>query len=239
MRLLFLDESGDALMGGPFHILVLGGVIVRADQWTHLNRSLETLKTNRGFAPAVEVKWRHVRHPGGRKNPLNAFSDADRIQYGKDVLSIIRGSSSCRVLGVVIDKVAAYTRAEITQPEDVYERAVTFMMERFQYYLNATGDYGVVVQDQRQEKQDLRLRAFYRGLLVGGTRWTRFPNIIESVFLTPSHFSSGIQFADFVAGSIYAAHVPQNPDRKFFNIIQGKITGNKQTGVRHGFKKWP
>jgi hypothetical protein len=239
MRLLFLDESGDALMGGPFKILVLGGVIVRADQWTHLNRSLEALKKDRGFAAAAEIKWRHVRHPGGRKNPLNAFNDADRIQYGKDMLSIVRSSASSRVLGVVIDKITAYTRAEIMTPEDVYERAVTFMMERFQYHLNATEDYGLVVQDQRQERQDLRLRAFYRSLLVEGTRWTRFPNILESVFLTPSHFSPGIQFADFVAGAIYAAHSPDNPDQKFFNIIQGKITGNKQTGVRHGFKKWP
>jgi Protein of unknown function (DUF3800) len=239
MRLLFLDESGDALMGGPFKILVLAGVIVRADQWTHLNLSLEALKKDRGLAPALEIKWRHVRHPGGRKNPLNAFNNADRVQYGKDMLSIVRSSVSSRVLGVVIDKVTAYTRSEITTPGDVYERAVMFMMERFQYYLKATEDYGVVVQDQRQEKQDLRLRAFYRSLLVGGTRWTRFPNIIESVFLTPSHFSTGIQFADFVAGSIYAAHVPDHLDHKFFNIIQGKITGNKQTGVRHGFKKWP
>ena len=39
-----------------------------------------------------------------------------------------------------------------------------------------------------------------------GTRWTVFPNIIEGVFLTPSHFSPGIQLADFVAGATYAAH---------------------------------
>lgn len=194
---------------------------------------------SRGISPATEIKWRHVRHPGGRKNPLNAFSDTDRIRYGKDMLGIIRSSSSSRVLGVVIDKVGAYTRAEITGPEDVYERAVTFIMERFQYYLNATGDFGIVVQDQRQEKQDLRLRAFYRSLLVAGTRWTIFPNIIEGVFLTPSHFSTGIQLADFVAGATYAAHGSDNPDHKFYNIIRGKVTGNKQTGVRHGFKKWP
>jgi hypothetical protein len=240
MRFLFLDESGDATMGGPTTSLVLAGVIVEAEQWTHLNTKLAEVKIARGFSAATEIKWRHIRHPGGSRNPLNAFSDADRVQFGKDVLGIVRGSSSSRVLGVVIDKVQAYTRPEITGPEAVYERAVTFIMERFQYYLRATNDYGVVIQDERQAKQDSRLRGFYRGLLFSGTRWTRFPSIIESVFLAPSHFSTGIQLADFVAGSIYAAHgSPQRPDVKFYNIIAGKITGNRQTGVRHGFKKWP
>jgi hypothetical protein len=66
-----------------------------------------------------------------------------------------------------------------------------------------------------------------------------FPSIIEGVFLTPSHFSPGIQLADFVAGATYAAHGSEQPDHKFYNIIRGKVTGNSLTGVRHGFKKWP
>lgn len=237
MRLLFLDESGDPGMGGTSHF-VLGGVIVRADQWGTLNKQLDALKQKRGFSPALEIKWRHIRNRGGRNNPLNAFSDADRIQFGKDVLAIVRNSASSRVLGVVIDKVHAYSRPEVTSAEDIYERAVTFMLERFQYYLNAIDDFGIVVQDQRQEQQDIRLRAFYRSLLVAGTRWTLFPKIVEGVFLAPSHFSTGVQLADFAAGAIYAFQA-STPDAKFFNIISGKITGNKQIGVRHGFKKWP
>ena len=237
MRLLFLDESGDAGMGGTEHF-VLGGIIVRADQWAALNRQLEAIKQTRGFNVSLEIKWRHIRNRGGRTNPLNAFSDADRIQFARDVLGVVRSSTSSRVLGVVIDKVQAYTRPEITGPEDIYERAVTFILERFQYHLRAIDDCGIVIQDQRHEKQDIRLRAFYRSLLVGGTRWTLFPSIIEGVFLSPSHFSTGIQLADFAAGAIYAAE-SKNPDKRFFNIISGKVTGNKQTGVRHGFKRWP
>ncbi len=234
---MFIDESGDPSRGTTPH-LVLGGVIIRADQWATLNAQLDAIKVKYGFNPSIEIKWRHIRNPGGHKNPVHAFSDQDRIQLGRDVLSIIRDSSSTRVMGVVIDKGAAFMRNEITGPEDVYERAVTFLMERFQYYLQATGDVGLVIQDERQQGQDIRLRAFYRSLLIAGTRWTRFPAIIENVFLAPSHLSLGIQLADFAAGAIYAAHSP-NPDLKFFNIIQGKITGNRYTGIRHGLKKWP
>jgi hypothetical protein len=234
---MFIDESGDASMGTTPN-LVLGGVIIRVDQWPSLNSQLDAIKVQYGFNPSIEIKWRHIRNPGSHTNPVHAFTDNDRVQLGKNVLSIIRGCTSARIMGVVIDKVAAYMRPEIKEPEDIYERAVTFLMERFQYYLKATGDFGLVIQDQRQTGQDIRLRAFYRSLLVAGTRWTRFPAIIENVFLAPSHLSLGIQLADFVAGAIYAAHADK-PDNKFFNIIRGKITGDRYTGVRHGLKKWP
>ena len=98
---------------------------------------------------------------------------------------------------------------------------------------------GIVVQDQRHPGQDIRLRAFYRSLLAAGTYWTRFPNVIEGVFLSPSDFSTGLQLADFTAGAIYAAHCSPKKDSKYFNVIRGKITGDPKTGKRHGFKAWP
>jgi hypothetical protein len=140
---------------------------------------------------------------------------------------------------VVIDKVAAYAKPNITDPEALYELAVSLAMERYQYYLRAVKDLGIVIQDERHPRQDVRLRGFYRGLLAAGTYWTRFPNVIESVFLSPSHFSTGIQLADFTAGAIYAAHCTAKKDAQYFNVIRGKITGDRKIGKRHGFKVWP
>lgn len=237
MRMFFIDESGTPEMGGT-KLMVLGGVIIKCEDWPILRRKIAELKGWFGIAEIVEVKWRHIRHPGGHKNPLHTLSDADRVRFAKDYLSIVRGAATARVIGVVIDKVAAYARADITSEEAVYERAVTMAMERYQYSLRASHDHGVIVQDQRRPHQDLRLRAFYRSLLVAGTRWTKFPNIVEGVFLTPSDYSTGLQIADFVVGSIYAAH-SDNPDTKFFNVIRGKVTGDPRTGKRHGLKKWP
>jgi len=237
MRLFFIDESGTPEMGGT-KLMVLGGVIIKCEDWPILRRKIAELKAWFGISEVVEVKWRHVRHPGGHTNPLHTISDAERIRFAKDFLSVVRGTATARVIGIVVDKVAAYTRPDITSDEIVYERAVTLAMERYQYYLRASHDYGIIIQDQRRPHQDIRLRAFYRGLLAAGTQWTRFPNIVEGVFLTPSDYSTGLQIADFVAGSIYAAH-SEKPDTKFFNIIRGKITGDKTIGKRHGLKKWP
>ena len=238
MRFFFIDESGTAEMGGTQH-LVIAGVVLRAEDWPAVRAKFDALKSSFGINPNVEVKWRHIRHPGGRRSPLRALSNVERTRFATNTLGIVRETTYARVIGVLIDKVSAYTRPEITSDEDLYEVAVTLAMERYQYFLRATRDHGIVVQDERLPQQDVLLRAFYRSLLTGGTRWTRFPNVIESVFLTPSHYSTGIQLADFVAGAFYVAHCTPKPDPKYFNVIRGKITGDRTIGKRHGFKKWP
>jgi hypothetical protein len=238
MRFFFVDESGNAAMGGTQY-LVVAGLILRSDDWPGLRNKLDQLKSRFGINPNIEVKWRHVRHPGGHRNPLRALSDFERTNFARGALGLIRTTALARVIAVVIDKVAGYARPDVTSEEDMYEHAVTLAMERFQYYLRATNDLGIAVQDQRHPRQDVRLRAFYRSLLTAGTRWTRFPHVIEGVFLAPSDFSTGLQLADFVAGATYAAHCSMKRDTKYFNIIRGKITGDPRVGKRHGFKKWP
>jgi hypothetical protein len=238
MRIFFVDESGTPAIGGT-KFLVLAGLILRCEEWPSLRAKFDALKSKFGIDPNVEVKWRHVRHPGGHRNPLRTLTDGERIRFGTQTLGIVREASSARVVGVVIDKVAAYARPGITSEAEIYERAVTLAMERYQYYLRASRDLGMIVQDQRRPHQDLRLRAFYRTLLAAGTRWTRFPNIIEGVFLTPSDYSIGLQLVDFVARAFYVAHCTERPDQRFFNVIRGKITGDPRIGKRHGFKRWP
>lgn len=238
MRFFFIDESGNAGMGGT-QFIVLAGVILRCEDWPKLRTRVDGLKVSFGINPNIEIKWRHVRHPGGRRNPLRALSDADRTLFGQRMLGLVRITPYARVISVIIDKIAAFARPDVNTDDDLYENAVSLAMERFQYYLRATKDLGIVVQDQRHPNQDKRLRAFYRSLLTAGTRWTRFPNVIEGVFLTPSDFSTGIQLADFIAGATFAAHCTGKRDTKYFNIIRGKITGDRKIGKRHGFKKWP
>lgn len=238
MRFFFVDESGNAGLGGT-QFLVLAGLILRSDDWPRLRTRIDALKSSFGINPNIEIKWRHIRHPGGRRNPLRTLSDSERTRFAREMLVLVRATTYARVISVVIDKVAAFARPGITTQEDLYEQAVSLAMERFQYYLHATKDLGIVVQDQRHPNQDKRLRAFYRSLLTTGTRWTRFPNVIEGVFLAPSDFSTGLQLADFIAGATYAAHCGEKLDMKHFNIIRGKITGDRKIGKRHGFKKWP
>ncbi len=235
MRLFFLDESGESFGSTP--VLVVGGLIVRAMDWSDLRNKLVSVKASYGIGPDVEVKWRHTRHPGGHKNPLHNLTEAERARFASKLLYIVRGCTYARVIGAIIDVQKANAMGK--DVESFYEFAVTFCVERYQYYLRAMRDGGMVIQDRRHERQDMRLRAFYDRLLSQGSFWTKFTNLIEGVFLTPSEYSVGVQLADFVVGAIYAAHRTPNPEPQFFKIIRGKITGDPRIGKRHGLKLWP
>lgn len=238
MRMFFLDESGDPQPSLPGKF-VLGGVVIRPEDWSGLKDALGKIKTSYNVPQNIEVKWRHARHHGGSSSPLQRLTMQDRIRFAQEVLGAIRRCDRARFIGVVIDKVAACQRNPLLNAESLYRQSVLLCMERYQYYLRATRDIGMVVQDQRQNQQDIRLRGFYQSLLSMGTYWTTFPNVIESVFLTPSDHSIGIQFADFAVGALYVAHGTAQPTNIFWDIIQGKVTGSRVTGKRFGLKFWP
>ena len=193
VRMFFVDESGTPEAGGT-NFIVLAGLILKCEDWRRLHEKFAALKASFGIGQDVEIKWRHIRHPGGRRSPLQGVSESERIRFATATLGLIRQTTSARVIGVAIDKIAAYQRSDISTDDDVYEAGVLFAMERYQYYLEASRDQGIVVQDERRPRQDFLLRAFYRGLLADGTRWAQFRNIIEGVFLTPSHYSTGVHW---------------------------------------------
>ena len=46
-------------------------------------------------------------------------------------------------------------------------------------------------------------------------------HLIEGLFIAPSHFSTGIQFADLVAGAIFRKY--EKNDNSFFNQIEKSV----------------
>jgi hypothetical protein len=76
-----------------------------------------------------------------------------------------------------------------------------------------------VIADHRGKKQDDLLRREHHGLLDRVGMYTSdYQNYVETIFMTPSHLSVGIQFADMVAGAIGRAY--NSNDRTYFRLIE-------------------
>lgn len=56
-----------------------------------------------------------------------------------------------------------------------------------------------------------------------------YDNFIESIFLSPSHMSIGIQLADIVAGAIWRFY--EKNDNRWINLIKSAFRTNKQGGI--------
>jgi len=243
MFLYFIDESGDP--GNPkacdcTRILVLGGIIIPEREWRGLAEKLKSLKAKYGLAPMREVKWRDVRKRQryeSTRDDLKNLNDNARREFAKALLGIIGDSANSRIIVEIIDKEKAYQKGKIPDAESLYREGLMHLMERFQYFLNNKSEFGVVILDSRTGQQDQRIRLFFQSMFERGTRWTKFPKIIECAFLTPSDFSVGIQFADFVVGAFYVWK--ERRISEFYDIIKGKITGRPHAGKRDGLKFWP
>jgi hypothetical protein len=110
----------------------------------------------------------------------------------------------------------------------LYQQSYKILTERFQYFLQdlerTSGQRvnGLIICDHRNQHEDERLRALHQKLVNGtGSFTSNYANIIEGLFMAPSHYSIGIQFADLVAGAIYRLY--EAHDDRFFQIIKPLI----------------
>jgi len=238
MQLLFVDESGtpppiDRPDTSPF--FVLGGVVVPVQSWHTLKKMLDDVKGE--FDVAGEIKWRFFA-PHKTRVKSHSLSHLDTLQ--KEILrnrlfNVLVECKFIKTICVAVDTSAAYAQADINSPDQLYGYAYTCMIGGFQHYLQAISTTrpvnGLVICDHRAPNDDRRLQELHANLLADKHEVSLYKNLVEGLFIAPSHLSVGIQFADMVAGAVL--RLVKNGEQCFFDHIantlyrssEGKIEG--------------
>jgi len=211
MHLLFIDESGSlAPIGkhGPEDKFVLGGIIISEQTWFKVNEDLAAVK--RKYNILGEIKWRYFFTSLNKRTTLSHLCEPVKEQLRTDIYSIISRYKSIKIISVIADVAQCYQRSHINSDDDLYWFSYKRLIERFQYYLQdltreaGAKMNGIAICDHRERRQDKRLQNMHYRMMHGEESHTsNFANILEGVFIVPSHFSTGIQLADMVAGGIY------------------------------------
>lgn len=226
MQILFIDESGTppAAPKGGQHYFVLGGVIIPEGVWHHVASTLGDIRKR--FDIKGEIKWRFFA-PGNKDsvNSLAHLNTADRNKVRSKIFNILTARKSIKIIAVVTSVEAAYDLPAVNTADELYQFSYKPMTERFQYFLQDmerdTGQSvnGIIVCDHRGPKDDKRLQALHQRLLhKDGVYSSSYKNLIEGLFIAPSHWSVGIQLADLVAGAIYRKF--ERDDDRFFDQIK-------------------
>lgn len=241
MQILFVDESGTPPPPNKQHdtpLFVLGGLVVPEDFWSKLAADLNRLKG--AFNIEGEIKWRYFApaKPGAKPNSLSHLTGAQKEVLRAKLYEAIRSYRSLRIICVVTHVPLAYQLPYINTADDLYWYSYKQLTERFQYYLQdlertvGQSVHGIVVCDYRAPKDDERLRELHHQLLAGAKAATsRYENLIEGLFIAPSHLSVGVQFADMVAGAVFRQF--KAGDARFYSQIEpsfrrspsGKVDG--------------
>lgn len=245
MHLFFLDESGTIVAENKKHskYFVIGGVIIPEIHWKEIYKKLRDLKKQ--YHITSEIKWRFFSpHNNELENGLKHLSFDERNLVRNKLYEIITSYKSIKIISTVTNVEDAYKLPYINNKEDLYWYSYKQAVERFQYYLQdlsreSGADFnGLVIIDNRLSCDDNRLRNLHHKLMiVDRENYSNFNNLIEGLFIAPSHLSVGIQFADIVAGAIFRKY--EKDDDKYYEQIKNSIRNKNGNILGYGIVKFP
>lgn len=239
MHLCFVDESGTpAKRERPEGFFVVAGLIVPEERWHDIRQKVVGLKHRLHYRG--ELKWRYFA-PNNRdaENPMLDWDQDRKNEMRAAAFSIINGQKSVRLICGICDARAAYNLGNVNTQEDLYFRTYKTITERFQYFLQdvtkSSGRFtsGIIISDHRNRGEDNRMREQHERLVRETGKYTStYSHFIESIFLSPSHMSIGIQLVDMAAGAVWRRY--QSGDETWFNHVRSALR-HSPTGVIDGW----
>lgn len=249
MHLCFVDESGTPPKPGaksPRPYFVLAGVIINEAQWHEIAKELDTLRKRQKFRVLGEIKWRYFgKENDDPDNSVAHLSPEDREEFRSQLYRILTKRRGVKIVGCVTNIREAYRQKYVQDEEDLYFYTYKPLSERFLYHLQdmtrevGARQCGIVVADHRGRKQDQMLRSSHDRIIQDKSPFaSNYGCFVESLFLTPSHVSVGIQFADMVAGALGRGF--NTGDWTHFQSVRSAIrTSPKGEIAGYGIAKFP
>lgn len=249
MYLCFIDESGTPpkpTASSPRPYFVLAGVIIHEAQWHGVARELAVLRRLPRFRVLGEIKWRFFGNENkDEQNSVAHLSHELRNEFRRLFFEILTKRRSIKIIGCVANIKKAYEKKYVNNEEDLYFYTYKPLTERFEYFLQdisrevGAKQLGIIVADHRGKKQDDSLRSSHQKIVEDKDTFTsKYECYIETIFLTPSHHSVGIQFADMVAGAMGRGF--NTGDWSHFQLIRSAFRKSSDGQIEgHGVAKFP
>lgn len=243
----FLDEAGvpeipSLFKGNVEDEFCIGHCFFGVHYWQELREVYAATRDDFGIDPAGELKWRNLlRHSG----PAKHMDDAMVHEFLTTLVKRI-DPDKFKAVGVTVYKESRYrSKGYIRDGQDIYNAAVLFALQRLQNHLDDKHGRGtncptLVIADSRQGSgQDNRLKKFVDDAMGGtGGLWVSFDkSLVEGILFQVSHYSVGVQLADFIAGAVFQKDA--RGQSRYFNIFHPlfrKGPGGRVPG--YGYVTW-
>ena len=252
MHICFIDESSTppkASKRDPIPYFVIAGLSIPIVEWHAISKELEALKARQKFKIRGEIKWRFFgAQNDDPRNNLAHLDGSKRDDFRYELFSILTARSDIKAFAAITNVRRFYEEFPKKSEHELYALTYKPVTERFQYYLQdlsqraGVSQYGIVVADHRGRDDDARMRQLHHELMNVQTRTSsRYDNLVENLFLTPSDQSVGIQFADMIAGAVSRRY--NSNDSTWFDIVE-PIFRRSSAGRTEGYglvqvpKKW-
>ncbi|OGY99693.1 MAG: hypothetical protein A3B13_01415 [Candidatus Liptonbacteria bacterium RIFCSPLOWO2_01_FULL_45_15] len=214
MRILYIDESGDtaSFEQGGTKILVLTGCIIDEKDKRDIELKFREIKKRYYQNPDIEIKSNFLRYANPKINDPEKTSPIklyDQEQYDSLQLEIqnFLKDIPTKIISVIIDKKGYWAKYPSQNP---YHAAYTFLVERFQTYLENNDASGICIIDPREGRvvdkkfidKDLD-KVHGRLQWSDDGYWKQCSRVIEKALFSDSELTIGIQVADLYCYPVF------------------------------------
>ena len=240
---LYIDESGDHGLSNidpSFPVFVLCGIIMNETNYETLRINTNEVKTN--FWQNKQVIF-HSRDIRKWQNEFQILINPQvREQFYKELNSLIV-NNNYTIIASAIDK-PAYINTYGKLSDDVYEIALSFIIERAVFYLDTIADKYKeldIIIEKRGKKEDTKLSEHFQRLKARGTSYVNAERLkdlnISIQFKDKKENINGLQLADLIAYPIARYILEPNRANPAFDLFQQKFY--TKNGNKYGLKKFP
>lgn len=214
VRFLYLDESGDPgwtrKHGGnsPYQYFVYAGVILDGEQNYQARQMLDEVMDDYFDAWDMiqpdEIHYADICHGNGKWDQL---SDEERSDFRDNLFDILLDIEPT-LMATAIDKEGLKDQygERAFNPKSLAFRST---VDRFHMHVSNRDCVGSVTIDSAERGIDGQLRDLVHeakqvGIKIGSApKDSKLPHIMDSISMTPSEMSPGIQLADIVAYQVF------------------------------------
>ena len=228
---VFVDESGDHSLTSidpEFPVFALSFCVVsKADYIGTVVPAVQRLKFKYWGHDAVVLHEHEIRKTSGDFK----FLRADRaLRTGfMDDLTAMMAQAPITIFGTVINKAAL--KAKYISPNNPYEIAMLFCLERLHDFLMGRGQVGKhvhVIFECRGKDEDRQLELEFRRICDDNQQWgyqkRDFTKMrIEPVFVKKAANSAGLQLADLTARPMALSTLRPDQPNRAMDVIRTKL----------------
>ncbi|OIQ19375.1 MAG: hypothetical protein BM557_06630 [Flavobacterium sp. MedPE-SWcel] len=239
---LLLDESGDHGLNNidsGFPVFVLCGVLISDSEYQRMKGMIDELKIKYFGNTNVILHSRDIRKCNDEFQIL--FDLALKKAFYDDLNDIMTSIDYNIIVGAILKEefIKKYGKLK----DDVYEVALSFIMERTIFCLDDKSDVEAldIGIEKRGKKEDNKLSTHIETIRSNGTYYVK-SNRFRNIGSKPHFFSkreniSGLQMSDLLAYPIARYVIDSTRVNPAFQLIESKIYSNN--GRRHGLKIFP
>jgi len=168
---LYIDESGDhglTTLNPDFPVFLLCGVLIAEDEYDNLRQSFNEIKHTLWHNKEVIFHSRDIRKC---EKEFSVLFDMEKKKWFYESLNAAIQKHLYTVIASAIQK-DNYIKCFGRLPNDVYELALSFIIERAIFYLDDIKTHGKeleIIIEKRGKREDKNLDEHFQRLLARGT----------------------------------------------------------------------